>query len=182
MLKYLIIYLNMVKKFIILVDMTLFEYKYSESDIVIHKEIIPNKPIVAGVQKSKFLIDNPLPPGLLFDEETGVISGTPSEITAFPYYYRTINVSVGTYDNKEIQLSKRIKITVQNYNFPYNLTYAANDNNEVFILMGIQKRLSPSVKGTVSSFDYYGILSSEFNFNFDSGVISGTCLSEHRDE
>ena len=119
-------------------------------------------PSVTG-NVTSFSISPSLPAGLNFNTTTGVISGTPTAVSAMNGYTVTATNSGGstTFD---------VVITVNDV-APTTLFYTTPN---VFTVGTAITNLTPSVTGNVTSFSISPSLPAGLNFNTTTGVISGT--------
>ncbi|RZJ71961.1 putative Ig domain-containing protein [Flavobacterium sp.] len=119
-------------------------------------------PTVAGTVTSYSISPN-LPAGLNFNTTTGVISGTPTAISATATYTVTATNVSGS-------ATFGISITV-NADAPNNLSYPTP---LVFTVGTAISNVSPTVTGTVVSYSISPNLPAGLSFNTTTGVISGT--------
>ena len=127
--------------------------------------IVPLSPTVSGSALS-FTVSPALPAGLTIDGATGVISGTPSLISAASTYTVTASNSGGstTFD---------ISITV-NEIAPSGLSY---NTPNVFTVGSEISALTPAITGNGLTFSITPQLPAGLSFNTSNGVISGTPTS-----
>jgi len=129
--------------------------------------ITNNTPTISGGAVASWSVSPALPAGLSIDTSTGVISGTPTTITAQANYTVTATNAAG---NTTAVLS----ITVQ-LGAPTNLTYSPSQ------VVGYAQppqsiaTMNPSSQGgTVSSYSISPSLPAGLSLNTSTGVISGT--------
>jgi Putative Ig domain len=134
----------------------------SPQSFVINKAITPVTPTVTG-QAASYSISPHLPPGLSMNTGSGVISGTPSEITAQATYTVTAGNSAGS-------TTATISITVTDvapaisYSSP---AYALTPN--------VAALITPTAKGgTVLSWTIAPTLTSGLVFDTSTGTITGS--------
>jgi len=112
---------------------------------------------------TSFSIAPSLPAGLNFDTATGVISGTPTEVSSSSIYIVTATNSGGS-------TSFGVIITV-NDAAPSSLSYSSPN---VFTIGTTISNLLPSFNGNVISFSIVPSLPAGLNFDTATGEISGT--------
>ena len=111
-----------------------------------------------------YRISTSLPAGLIFNTSTGVISGTPTALTATTTY-SVIATNTGGSDTADLD------ITVNDVP-PNSLSYPTPN---IFYNTVIIGNLNPTYSGgAVVSFSISPSLSAGLNFNISTGVISGT--------
>lgn len=136
--------------------------KYDTTNIFYQFVTIPTMvPTKLGIIDS-LTLDQNLPQGLIFNKQTGVISGT--SIVQIP---RTIFTVTAYNSSGRTSFAVPITVTIPP---PSNLRYV---NPAAYIVGNSISALTPSVSETV---DYYTIdkpLPSGLNFNTSTGVISG---------
>lgn len=82
--------------------------------------------LIRKIETTKYKIDKPLPPGLMFDDETGSISGTPTAVSPATDYMitaynaggsssTTISIEITQNDGVQTEAPKISYITPQNY-------------------------------------------------------------------
>ncbi|KAI9549913.1 hypothetical protein GHT06_004498 [Daphnia sinensis] len=125
--------------------------------------ITPLTPTVYGGAVTRYSIDHPLPTGLNFNTTTGVISGTPSQITATATYIVTAFNFMG-------RSSASIEITIggpaTNLSYGGNLTVAKN---------ATMTAVTPTINSTTSvTYSLSPSLPDGLVFDAVSGQISGT--------
>jgi len=120
-------------------------------------------PTIGGGAVTTYSVSPALPAGLSINITTGVISGTPTSVTAAVNYTVTATNSGGT--NSFV-----VSITVNDI-VPGGLSYPATN---VFTKGTVITALSPMVSGgAITSFSISPSLSAGLSFNFTTGVISG---------
>ncbi|PZX64712.1 putative Ig domain-containing protein, partial [Hydrotalea sandarakina] len=121
-------------------------------------------PTYSGGIVTDFGISPALPAGLSFNSTTGVISGTPTAISAATNYTITATNSGGS-------TTAIVNITVNDV-APSGLSYTTPN---VYTVGTAITPLTPSVSGgAVTSYSISGTLPAGLNFNTTTGVISGT--------
>ena len=127
--------------------------------------IAENAPSSAGGAVVAHSIAPPLPSGLRFHQDSGVISGTPSALSEAAHYVVTATNSGGS-----TQATLRIAV---NDVAPGELHYAANPATYT-VGVTIAGNAPSSTGGAVVSYAIAPPLPSGLSFDTDSGVISGT--------
>ncbi len=129
--------------------------------------ITNNVPTVQGTTPMTFSVNPALPAGLSLDGSTGVISGTPTTVTASASYTVTATNSVNS-------TTAAVSITIT-LGAPGPFTYTPSSTIIGYIGTPITS-ISPSHTGggAVSSYSISGTLLAGLTFNTTTGVISGT--------
>ncbi|MGH7163205.1 MAG: CHRD domain-containing protein [Planctomycetota bacterium] len=127
--------------------------------------ITPNLPTSTGGPISGYSVNPTLPAGLGLSASTGVISGTPTAVTAAANYVVTgVNASGSTQATVNITVASSVSA-------PSNLSYTT----PVTYKTGHQITAnSPTVTGTVSSYSVSPALPGGLSLHMTTGVISGT--------
>ena len=154
-------------------------YSVSPAIYTVDAVIADNMPSSAGGAVVAYSITPSLPAGLSFDTKTGVISGTPSELSAVTDYTVTAINSGGS-------ATVRVPITVTDAALPdvapAELSYATNP---AIYTMGvaIAENVPSSAGGAVVAYSIAPSLPVGLSFDPVSGVISGVPVepSEARD-
>ena len=138
---------------------------YSASPVVatINTTAVSASPTVTGTVVS-YGISPALPTGVNFNTSSGVISGTPSVLSAQTDYTITATNTGGS-------TSGTFRMTV-NAIAPTNLSYSASPVLATINTTAVSA--SPTVTGSVVSYGISPALPTGVNFNISSGVISGT--------
>ncbi|HEX9981561.1 MAG TPA: putative Ig domain-containing protein [Flavobacterium sp.] len=134
----------------------------SPNTFTIGTAITPLTPTVTG-NVAHYSISPSLPDGLQINNATGIISGTPTEISTTSTYTVTATNSGGS-------TSFQVVITV-NAVSPGALTY---NSPNVFTVGSAIVALSPSISGTVTGYSVSPALPAGLTLNPTTGVISGT--------
>jgi len=128
-------------------------------------DITDNVPSSAGGAVTSYSVSPPLPAGLSLDGSTGVISGTPSAITAQATYTVTATNSAGS-------TTAGVVITVTDQ-APSGLTYATNP--AVYSQgLAVTSNLPSSTGGAVVSWSVSPPLPAGLSLDPYTGVVSGT--------
>ncbi len=127
--------------------------------------IVPNLPSFNCGVPSSFEIAPSLPSGLILDQTTGAISGTPNTMSPFTVYTITASNVTGS-DNTTISLTV-------NPQAPCNLTYSET-TALYFTGMPITENTPSFDCGPVDHFEITPALPSGLTLNAVSGAISGT--------
>ncbi|OFZ00975.1 MAG: hypothetical protein A2Z97_04835 [Bdellovibrionales bacterium GWB1_52_6] len=127
--------------------------------------IADNIPTNSGGAVISYAITPALPAGLALNTVTGVISGTPSVISALTSYTVTASNSGGS-------TSATVLITVNDV-APSSLTYSANP--ATYTLKSVITNNTPSHSGgVITAYAITPALPAGLSFNVATGVISGT--------
>ena len=143
------------------------ELAYSAISVVYTRgvAIAENRPSSAGVAVLAYSIAPALPAGLSLDPDSGVISGTPSELSTATDYTVRASTSGGS-------TTATLRIAVNDV-APSELTYSAHP---AIYTKGVAIAETPpsSTGGAVVAYDIVPALPAGLNLDPDSGVISGT--------
>jgi hypothetical protein len=133
--------------------------------------ITSNTPTYSGGPPSTWAVTPALPAGLSFNTSTGVITGTPTAVTATATYVVTASNAAGNSTPLNLQ------ITV-NLGAPANLSYSPNPAIG-YVGTPISNMNPSSTGGAVASYSISPSLpaGSGLSFNTTTGVVSGTPLS-----
>jgi hypothetical protein len=132
---------------------------------VVNTKIMPLTPTVTGTVTS-FSLSPALPAGLGLDASTGVISGTPTTVTAQANYtVRASNAAGSTTATVSITVTTNATGAPSNLQYPTPLTFVVNTKIAP---------LAPTVVGAVTSYSVSPALPAGLSLDRSSGVISGT--------
>jgi hypothetical protein len=134
----------------------------SPNSFTVGVPIAPLSPTIAASATS-FSVLPALPAGLILNTATGVISGTPTTISATNTYTITAANAGGT-------ASYGVVITVNDV-APTTLSYATPN---VYTIGSAISSLNPSVTGNIISYSVSPALPNGLSLNTSTGVISGT--------
>jgi hypothetical protein len=148
---------------IAVVDVAPIDLIYTTPNVFTIDEVIADLvPTVSG-ENLMFSIDSALPNGLSFDTATGIISGTPTELSAATDYVVTATNSGGS-------VSFTVSIAVVDVE-PIALSY---NTPNVFTINEVITDLEPTVSGENLVFSIDSSLPNGLNFDTATGIISGT--------
>ena len=140
-------------------------YSTSSAVYTVGTAITPNTPTSSGGNVGSYSVSPALPAGLSLDTVTGVISGTPTAVTASASYTVTASNFVG-------KATDRITIKVDDVP-PSGLSYSANP--AVYTVgAAIPSNTPTHGGGAVVSYAVSPALPAGLTLNTTSGVISGT--------
>jgi hypothetical protein len=133
--------------------------------LLLGRAIVNLTPTVSGSAVSSYFINPSLPAGLTLNASTGVISGTPTVISAQRTY--TINAS-----NAGGSTTATISLSVISVVAPSGLTYTTPNNYTVGTTIS---NLTPTASGDApTGYSVNPILPAGLSLNTTTGVISGT--------
>ena len=142
---------------------------YPDSSVVYvtRQQIIPNVPITTGGEITQYSVSPALPAGLSLDPQTGVISGTPTTVTASAIYTVT-----GSNNADSVQTSLTIGVETQ-VEAPANLSYS--DPAPVYIVgQPIVDNEPQSSGGEITQFSVSPALQGGLSIDAQTGDITGT--------
>jgi Putative Ig domain/Galactose oxidase, central domain len=140
-------------------------YATNPATHVVGVTITPNRPTSSGGAIDSYAVSPSLPTGLSLDTKTGIISGTPSAITATASYTVTATNVTGS-------TTASLSITITDL-APSDLTYS--DDPAVYTQGTAIPANSPiSAGGAVLSYSVSPTLPLGLSLNTTTGVISGT--------
>jgi len=129
--------------------------------------IVPNRPSASGDPVTRYSVEPALPPGLVLDSATGVISGTPTVIAPHAVYVVTAQNAGGS-------TTARVEIEVRRTPaLPAGLTY--RETAVVYTLgVTIVANGPSSSGGPIAGYTIAPALPAGLAFDSQTGVISGT--------
>jgi len=138
---------------------------YTSSNVLTKNTLISSlNPAISGGAVTNYSVSPSLPLGLNLNTITGIISGTPTDVSPNATFTVTATNSVG---NTSFALSFTV-----NDSAPAALSYS---NSNIFTLNSSIASLNPSVSGgTVISYSASPVLPSGLTLNTATGIISGT--------
>ena len=142
---------------------------YPDSSVVYvtNQQIIPSAPITTGGEITQYSVSPALPAGLSLDPQTGVITGTPTAVTAAAVYTITGSNSVDS-----VQASLTIEVQTQVV-APSSLSYS--DAAPVYIVgQPIVNNEPQSSGGEITQFSVSPALPAGLSINEQTGDITGT--------
>lgn len=140
-------------------------YTTNAATYTVGMAINANSPSSSGGTVTSYSVSPALPAGLTIDASTGVISGTPTTITATANYNVTASNSGGS-------TTATLSITVNDI-APSSLTYTINP--AIYTVGTAISANSPSSSGgAVTSYSVSPALPAGLTLNTSTGVISGT--------
>lgn len=142
---------------------------YSNNPVVyaVGNAITPNHPVSTGGAITAYTVTPALPDGLVIDPQTGVLSGTPSAITAAADYAVTGSNSEGAVT---IELNVEVRDQVSP---PSNLTYS-NVDAIYLVRQPITANHPTAMGGDIGAYAVSPALPAGLSMDVHSGVISGT--------
>jgi PKD repeat protein len=140
-------------------------YAVNPLSCVVGTAIVPNTPKVSGTVTT-WSITPPLPAGLSLNSANGIISGTPSAVSATASYTVTASNSAGS-TNTLLSVTVTSALVA-----PSNLMYAINPL--VCVVGTAITPNTPTVSGTVTTWSIAPPLPPGLSLNSANGIISGT--------
>ena len=144
------------------------DLSYSVSSVVFtNTPILPLSPMSSGGEITHYSVSPPLPAGLAVDAQTGVISGTPTTVTA-PAVYTVTGSNVAGSVDAPFTIEVQAQIVP-----PTTLTYL--DDDPVYTVgLPIVDNMPQSTGGEIFEFSISPPLPTGLGFDMQTGVISGT--------
>ncbi len=139
-------------------------YSANPAVYMVGQPIANNTPSSTGGAIASYAISPALPAGLGFNTTTGVVSGTPTAVTAASSYTVTATNASGS-------TTTTLTITIGAAAAPKNLSYSANP--AVFTKGSVITNDTPTVTGTVSSWSIAPALPAGLTFSATTGIVSG---------
>ncbi|MCI0152455.1 putative Ig domain-containing protein [Paraburkholderia sediminicola] len=132
--------------------------------------ITPNEPVTSGGEITQFSVSPTLPVGLSLDPQTGIISGTPTAVTAPATYVVTGSNSAGSV-TAQLALEVRAQLVA-----PASLQYT--DPVPVYVVgQAIVPNVPQATGGEITQFSVSPTLPAGLSLDTQTGVISGTPAS-----
>lgn len=146
---------------------TNLQYPIVNASFFQNVDVTPNVPSLTGDKSSlSYSIEPSLPQGLIFNSQTGGISGRPTNLMNQTFYTVKAKNDYGL-----ISITISIKIVIPP---PSNLTYVGIVENQSFYnFVNLPQTFTPSVSGVVSSYSIEPELPNGMNFDPQTGIISG---------
>ena len=140
-------------------------YALHPANYTVGLPIIPNRPMHSGGAPASYAVSSPLPPGLVMDPLTGVVTGTPTTVSAASTFKVTATNEHGETSTEVLIAINDIPPSSLSYSFPsvvYSKGKASTPN-------------TPKVAGgKVTSFSVQPNLPEGLVLDPATGVISGT--------
>jgi len=142
-------------------------YAMTSAVYEVGQSIVPNQPNASGGAVARYGIAPPLPAGLVLDSVTGLITGTPSAVTAQAAYVVTAENAAGS-------TTARVDIEVrQTPAMPAGLTY-----RETAVVYTAGEAIAPNAPsssgGPIATYTIAPTLPAGLLFDAQTGVVSGT--------
>lgn len=152
-------------------------FKLSDGSPIPSADVIaPNG--LAGGTPSRYSISPRLPAGLNLDDCTGVISGTPTEITPIRNYTITATNSAGNFSETiAISTNNLVAPTALIYNDGGNCSFDGAPENELIFTLFSNQSEAPCYVGSSASFSISPALPAGLSLNSLTGEISGLAIS-----
>ncbi|MCI0151917.1 putative Ig domain-containing protein [Paraburkholderia sediminicola] len=132
--------------------------------------ITPNEPVTSGGEITQFSVSPALPSGLSLDPQTGIISGTPTAVTAPATYVVTGSNSAGSV-TAQLAFEVRAQLVA-----PASLQYT--DPVPVYAVgQAIVPNVPQATGGEITQFSVSPALPAGLSLNTQTGVIGGTPAS-----